>query len=508
MKAKFNLDVRVNSEVTKIDREKKSVTVKGPGGEYEEMYDVLVIATGSSPLRPSIPGIDGPRVRTLWTVPDADEVKKLVKSGSGRAAVIGGGFIGIETAENMRDAGFDVVLAEALDQVMAPFDKDMALLIEDEMRGNGVELRLGDGVKAFKDAEKGVNVELASGHVIEADFAVCAIGVRPNGQLAKDAGLTVNQRGGIVVDDFMRTSDPDIYAVGDVVEINDLVSGGRAMIPLAGPANRQGRIAADNIAGYEEKYAGSLGTAVAKVFDLACASTGANEKQLKQRGLEKGRDYKTATIMQNSHATYYPGAKQMTLKLIFSPDGAKIFGAQIVGRDGVDKRIDTIATTIRLGGGVEALTSLELAYAPPYSSAKDPVNMLGFAAENVIRGLSDFAEWDAVENDKEAQIVDVREDAEVAAFQVPGAIHIPQGALRGRLSELDKSRRTVVFCAMGVRAHSSARVLSLNGYENVSVYPGGTRYYQSTHPSPDAPKAPEKAAAKASRVWRLAASPR
>lgn len=500
MKEKFNLDVRVMSEVVKINRESKLVTVKGPGGEYEEAYDVLVIATGSSPLKPPIPGIDGPRVRALWTVPDADEVKKLVKPGRGTAAVIGGGFIGVETAENLREAGFDVVLAEAVDQVMAPFDKDMAMLIEDEMRANGVELRLGDGVKAFHDTGKGVNVELASGHVIEADFAVCAIGVRPNGQIAKDAGLAVNQRGGIVVDEYMRTSDPDIYAVGDVVEIADLVSGGRAMIPLAGPANKQGRIAADNIAGFEVKYEGSLGTAVAKVFDLTCASTGANEKQLRQRGLERGRDYKTATIMQNSHATYYPGAKQMTLKLIFSPDGKKIFGAQIVGRDGVDKRIDTIATTVRLGGGVEALTSLELAYAPPYSSAKDPVNMLGFAAENVIRGLSDFAAWDVVENGVNVQVVDVREDAEVAAFQVPGAVHIRQGELRERLHELDRSRHIVVFCAMGVRAHSSARVLKLNGFENVSIYPGGTRYYQFTHPAPEAPKAPAKATAKAAKA--------
>lgn len=498
MKAKFNIDVRVNSEVVQIDRENKQITVKNADGTYEETYDTLVIATGSSPLKPPIPGIDTPRVRTLWTVPDADEVKKLVEPGTGTAAVIGGGFIGVEIAENLRDAGYNVVLAEAVDQVMAPFDKDMALLIEDEMQQSGVELRLGDGVKAFHDTGKGVNVELASGHVIEADFAVCAIGVRPNGQLAKDAGLKVNKRGGIVVDESMKTSDPAIYAVGDVVEINDLVSGERAMIPLAGPANKQGRIAANNIAGGADRYEGSLGTAVAKVFDLSCASTGANEKQLKMRGLEKGKDYKTALIMQNSHATYYPGARQMTLKLIFSPDGKKIFGAQIVGRDGVDKRIDTIATTIRLGGGVEALTALELAYAPPYSSAKDPVNMLGFAAENVIRGLSDFAAWDVIETERDIQILDVREDAEVAAFQVPGAIHIPQGELRARLSELDKEKSTVVFCAMGVRAHSSARVLKLNGFQNVRIYPGGTRYYQFTHPAPDVPMKPS--AAKAAKI--------
>ena len=277
------------------------------------------------------------------------------------------------------------------------------------------------------------------------------------------------------------------------------------MIPLAGPANKQGRIAADNIAGGSEKYLGSLGTSVAKVFDMACASTGANEKQLVARGLVKGRDFKTATIMQNSHATYYPGAKQMTLKLVFSPDGKKVFGAQIVGREGVDKRIDTIATAIRLGGDVEALKSLELSYAPPFSSAKDPVNMLGFAADNVVKGLADFAPWNAIETEQNIQVLDVREDAEVAAFQVPGAVHITQGTLRGRLSELDRSKNTVVFCAMGVRAHSAARILLNNGFEHVSIYPGGTRYYQYTHPSAfDAPKAPEKPAQPAKADGRKA----
>lgn len=488
MKEKFNLDVRVNSEVTKIDRAGKKVTVQGPNGAYEESYDTLVLATGSSPLKPPIPGINSPRVRTLWTVPDADEVKRLVQPGSGRAAVIGGGFIGVETAENLREAGFEVVLAEAADQIMAPFDKDMALIIEDGMRQNGVELRLGDGVKAFEDMGASIRIILSSGHVIEADFAVCAIGVRPNGQLAADAGLAVNSRGGIVVDEYMRTGDAAIYAVGDAVEVNDLIFGDRTMIPLAGPANKQGRIAADNIAGYEARYEGSLGTAVAKVFDLTCASTGANEKQLAQRGLKRDRDYKTATIMQNSHATYYPGARQMTLKLIFSPDGKKIFGAQIVGRDGVDKRIDTIAATIRLGGGVDALTALELAYAPPYSSAKDPVNMLGYAAENVIRGLADFAPWDVVERGGNIQVLDVREDEEVEAYEAPNAVHIPQGALRARLNELDRSKQIIVFCAMGVRAHSAARLLKNNGFEHVSIYPGGTRYYQFTHPAAERPR--------------------
>ncbi|MGI6238820.1 MAG: FAD-dependent oxidoreductase [Christensenellales bacterium] len=481
MRNKFNIDVRVHSEVTSIDRANKTVSVNGPDGAYTEAYDTLVIATGSSPIKPPIPGIDSPRVCTLWTVPDADVVKHLVACGAGRAAVIGGGFIGVETAENLRAAGFDVVLAEAADQLMAPFDPEMALLIERAMKDGGVELRLGDAVQSFSERAGGVDVRLASGHVVSADFAVLAIGVRPNGQLAKDAGLAVNARGGIIVDEYMKTSDPHIYAAGDVVEVNDLALGGRAMIPLAGPANKQGRIVADNIAGGSARYEGSLGTSVAKVFDLACASTGANEKQLRARGLVRGKDYHTVTIMQNSHATYYPGARAMALKLAFSADGNTLYGAQIVGHEGVDKRIDTIATVIRLGGGIDALAALELSYAPPFSSAKDPVNMLGFAAENVIHGLADFAAWDVFDGEEDALALDVREDFELRMFALPGAVHIPQTQLRARLSELDQSKKIVVFCAIGVRAHTAARLLLQNGFENVSIYPGGTRFYQLTH---------------------------
>ena len=291
----------------------------------------------------------------------------------------------------------------------------------------------------------------------------------------------MNARGGIVTDAYMKTSDPDIYAVGDVAEVEDYVFKDRTMIPLAGPANKQGRIAADNIAGGSARYEGTQGSSVAKIFDLTAATTGANEKTLIKRGLVQGKDYEKILITQNAHAGYYPGATPICMKLLFSADGKRIFGAQIVGRDGVDKRIDTLATAMRLGGDVLALKDLEFAYAPPYSSAKDPVNMAGFVAENVLTGMVRFAEWDALEKRPEALILDVREDAEVMAFPVPNAIHIPLGALRDRLGELDRSKEIITFCAIGVRSYNAARILTQHGFEKVLLYPGGTRFYQSTH---------------------------
>jgi NADPH-dependent 2,4-dienoyl-CoA reductase/sulfur reductase-like enzyme len=376
MKSKYNVDVRVQNEVTSIDPVNKTVTVmRLPSGEtYTESYDTLVISTGSSPLRPPIPGIDSPRIRTLWTVPDTDNIREMVlQQGLKTAAVIGGGFIGLEMAENLRHAGLEVSIIEMLEQVMAPLDFEMAQLLHENLEQNGVKLYLGDGVSSFEDTGDSVAVTLQSGKTVTAELVILSIGVRPNGELARAAGLQMNARGGIVVDEYLRTSDPDIYAVGDVIEVEDFIFKDRTMIPLAGPANKQGRIAADNIAGGSERYAGTQGTSVAKVFDLAAASTGANEKTLIKRGLVRGRDYGTAVITQNSHASYYPGAVSLTMKLLFSLDGRKIFGAQIVGGAGVEKRIDTIAVTIRLGGGIEDLKALELAYAPPYSSAKDPV---------------------------------------------------------------------------------------------------------------------------------------
>ena len=484
MRKKYRVDVRVRQEAMAIDPEGKRVTVKrlDTGELYEESYDTLVISTGSSPMRPPIPGIDSPRIRTLWTVPDTDDIRRVVREqGIRSAAVIGGGFIGLEMAENLRHAGLEVSLVEMLDQVMAPLDFEMAQLLHEQMGQQGVRLHLGDGVSSFADEASEVTITLNSGITLSAQLVILAIGVHPNSDLAKAAGLAINARGGIVTDEFLRTSDPDIYAVGDVIEVEDYIFKDRTMIPLAGPANKQGRIVANNIAGANETYRGTQGTSVAKVFDLTAASTGVNEKTLIRRGLVKGRDYETVLITQNSHAGYYPGAVPLTLKLLFSMDGKIIYGAQIVGRDGVDKRIDTLAVAIRLGGGISDLKELELAYAPPYSSAKDPVNMAGFVAENVLQGLARFSAWDVAETDKDVLLLDVREEAELMAFTLPGAKHIPLGELRDRLGELDKNQRIVTFCAIGVRAYNAARILIQNGFSDVLLYPGGTRFYQSTH---------------------------
>ena len=403
------------------------------------------------------------------------------ESGARSAAVIGGGFIGLEVAENLHHSGLDTTIVEMLDQVMAPMDYEMAQVLHENIEANGVHLSLGDGVDYFRDDGKQVTIVLKSGREITVDFVVLSIGVRPNNELAKAAGLELNQRGGVVVDDSLRTADPNIYAVGDIAEVGELVFGGRAMAPLAGPANKQGRIAADNIAGGNSVYRGAQSTSIFKVFDLTAGTTGVNEKTLTQRGMVPGRDYERAVITQNSHAGYYPGAVPMFLKLLFSMDGKKLFGAQIVGYDGVDKRIDTIAATLRLGGGVRELTELELAYAPPYSSAKDPVNMLGFTAENVLTGKIRFSDWDAVETLPDAVLLDVREDAERMAFPLESALHIPLGELRDRLDEVDRVKPVLVFCAIGVRSYNASRVLMQKGFTNILLYPAGTRFYQSTH---------------------------
>ena len=485
---RFRIDVRVQNEVTKIDRVKKTVTVRKTetGETYEQPYDDLVIATGSSPLRPRIPGIDTPRIKTLWTVPDTDEIRAMVQSGTLRtAAVIGGGFIGLEMAENLHHAGLQVSLIEALDQVMAPVDFEMAQMLHENIRSHGVKLHLSDGVDSFKEQGEQVVVTLKSGTEVTADLVILSIGVRPNSALARDAGLKLNERGGIVVDEHMRTNDPSVYAVGDVIEVEDFVFKGRTMVPLAGPANKQGRIVADVLAGRDSTYKGTQGSSVAKVFDLTVASTGANEKTLKKRGMEKGADYESLIITQNSHAGYYPGAAPMTLKLLFAPDSGRIFGAQIVGREGVDKRIDTIGVTMRLGGTASDLKDLELAYAPPYSSAKDPVNMAGYVAENIRTGLVRIAPYDAPMTDPEATLLDVREEAEVMAYAVPNAINIPLGKLRERMNELDPKKRIIVFCGIGVRAYTAARILDQNGFKNTEVYPGGVRLYQANYPEPE-----------------------
>ncbi len=484
MRAKYNVDVRVRNEALAIDREKKTVSVRRleTGETYEETYDTLVLATGSSPARPPIPGVESERIFTLWTVPDTDRIRELIEEKHIKSAVVvGGGFIGLETAENLHHAGLDVTIVEMLNQVLPPLDFEMAQLLHENMAQNGVKLLLGEGVTDFSDTPDGVAVTLKSGKTLSAGLVILSVGVRPNGALAKSAGLAVNARGGVVTNEHLRTSDPDIYAVGDVVEVEDFVWKDRTMIPLAGPANKQGRIVADNIAGVDDTYEGTLGTSVAQVFDLTAAGVGANEKTLMRRGLEKGKDYESAFIVENSHAGYYPGAVPMTIKLLFGADGKKIYGAQIVGRGGVDKRIDVIAATIRLGGTVTDLKKLELAYAPPYSSAKDPVNMAGFVAENVLSGIVRFSSWDAVETHPDALLLDVREEAELMAYSLANSKYIPLGQLRGRIGELDKEKEIIVFCSIGVRSYNAARILMQSGFPHVLLYPGGTRFYQSTH---------------------------
>lgn len=483
MESRYAIDVRINSEVTSINRDSKSVhVVTKDGQEYDESYDNLVIATGSSPVRPAISGIDSPKVKTLWTVPDTDEIKKYIKENSVKSAtVIGGGFIGLEMAENLHGLGIDVTIVEASNQVMAPVDYEMALLLNENIRDNGVKLIVNDGVDSFEDTSEGIKVKLSSGKTVLSELVILSIGVKPNSKLAADAGLALNEKSGIIVDSHMRTEDESIYAAGDVVEVEDFIFKDKTMIPLAGPANKQGRIVADNIAGLDSTYTGTQGSSVVKVFDLNVATTGANEKALVRRGLVRDKDYTSVILTQNSHAGYYPGAKPMIIKLLFSIDGKKIYGGQIVGKDGVDKRIDTLGTAIRFGASVKDLTNLELAYAPPFSSGKDPINMAGFVAENVVNGLVKQAVWNEADTDKESVILDVREQAELDVFAIDGAVNIPLGQLRKRINELDKNKKYIVLCAIGVRAYNAYRILAQNGFENIKLYPAGVRFYSSTH---------------------------
>jgi NADPH-dependent 2,4-dienoyl-CoA reductase/sulfur reductase-like enzyme/peroxiredoxin family protein/TusA-related sulfurtransferase/rhodanese-related sulfurtransferase len=486
LRSRFRIDVRTENEALSIDREAKKVSVRDADGRvYEEPYDKLVISTGSSPLRPPIPGIDSDRIMTLWTVPDTDRIRDLALNRNFRsAAVIGGGFIGLEVAENLDRAGLEVSIIEGADQVMPPVDPEIASLIHENIEDNGVHLHLGDPVSSFVETEdngeKAVKVTTKNGLEITVDFVVLSIGLRPNNGLARDCGLELGERGGITVDDYLRTSDKDIYAVGDVSETFDFVSGARAQYQLAGPANKQGRIAADNICGAEEKYRGTQGTSIAKIFDLSVGMTGKSEKALIRDGKKRGTDFEKVYVTQNQHAGYYPGAVPMTIKILFTPDGSRILGSQIVGRKGVDKRIDDISIATRAGLRAVDLAELELAYAPPYSSAKDPVNMAGFTIRNMLDGLVKFCEWDEPDH-TEAQLLDVREDAERLAFELPGALNIPLGELRDRMDELDMSRPVIVFCAIGVRSYTAARLLMNSGFRDVSVYPAGTRFYQSTH---------------------------
>lgn len=480
---KFNVNVKINSEVTKILKEEKKVVVKDlkKNEMYEETYDYLILSTGSTPIKPPIPGIDSPNIFSLWNIPDTDSIKGYIDEKKPKSVVVvGGGFIGLEMAENLHDLGLKVSVVEMLDQVMAPIDFEMAEIVHEHLRANGVDLRLNDGVANFNYEYDLTTVTLQSGEQIKSDMVILSIGIRPNGELAKDAGLTINKRGGIVVDKKLRTSDEFIYAVGDVIEIEDYINKNEAMIPLAGPANKQARIVAGNIVGEQKEYKGTQGTSIAKIFDLTVANTGTNEKILNRLGKQYKTDYEVAIIYSNSNATYYPGALPMTIKLIYDLNG-KILGSQIVGYEGVDKRIDVIATAIRFNGTINDLTELELAYAPPYSSAKDPVNMIGFVAENQLNKKVEIVlPTEAKELKEDEVFLDVMEDEEREMTKkcINNSLHIPLGQIRSRLDELDKNKTYITYCAVGLRGYIATRILIQNGFKAKNLA-GGFRLYKT-----------------------------
>ena len=460
--ARFRLDVRVSTEVLAINPSKKVVAIKNLiSGETSEMdYDKLILSPGASPVVPPIPGIE--RGMTLRTVEDVEKIAARVGTKPASAVVIGGGFIGVEIAENLVHKGIPTALVEATDQVLMPLDPELASLVANEMRSHKVDLRLGSSVvKISADS-----VELANGDVLPAEIVILAIGVRPEIGLAKAAGLEIGTRNGIKVDDFNRTSNSDIYAVGDAAEKTDALDGNATLVPLANLANRHGRVVADHICGLTVRPVKTIGTAIVKVFDLMIATTGWNEKRLKAAN----RPHQAIHIHPNSHAGYYPDAKQMTLKLIFDPKTGEILGAQGVGVEGVDKRIDVIATAMRGGITAPELADLELAYAPPFGSAKDAVNMLGYVAENVFSGVSKVAQWSEIDEyrDKGYELIDVRSVAECGRGMIPGAINIPVDEIRDRHSEL-KNKNLLVNCQVGLRGHTGSMLLKELGFNAVNL---------------------------------------
>ncbi len=483
-KAWLNVDVRVKNEALRIDRDNKEVVVidHHSGEEYRENYDYLVLSPGAEPLRPPLPGIDSTGIFSLRSVPDTDRIYEyLANKNPRRAVVVGAGYIGLEMAENLKHRGLDTTIVELAPQVLSPIDADLAASVQQYLRAMGIKLYLGDGVQQFIPTEQdSLKVELNSGETLETDLIILAIGVKPETGLAREAGLKVER--GIRVNEQMQTSDPAIYALGDAVEVTHLVTGKPAVIPLAGPANKQGRIAADNIAGRNSRFKGAQGTSVLKIFDMTVAATGANERILQTAGI----DYHKVIIHPNSHAGYYPGATPLTLKLIFSPEGT-ILGAQAAGFGGVEKRIDVIAAVLRAGGTVEDLQELELSYAPPYSSAKDPVNMAGFVAGNILNG--DFQTIEAEEliagnsghsnSGDQIQLLDVREPEENELGCIPGSLNIALGQLRERLHELDRRKEIVTYCSVGLRSYLAYRILVQNGFATVRGLNGGYRIYQA-----------------------------
>lgn len=482
LRQRYRLDVRTRQEVTSINRDQQTIDVRilETGETYTESYDRIVIATGASPFRPPIPGIKGPHVLELRDLADADRMFERVAPGeSRRAIIVGAGFIGIEVAENLVRRGLDVTVVELVDQILPPWDPEMVRSLEDHIRQKGVTLKLNDSAIAFEEStadNANLVVKLKSGEILPACFAVVCIGVRPESGLAAAAGIEIGPRGGIITNDHMQTSDPHVYAVGDVAQVKDFITGEPTQVPLAGPANRQGRIAADHIFGRDTVYRGTQGTAVVSVFGKTAAMTGHSEKLLQQAN----RPYDKIYIHPNNHASYYPGASPMTLKLLFNPENARIWGGQAVGEMGVDKRIDVIAMAIHAGMTVYDLEEVELCYAPQYGSAKDPVNMAGFVAAGVLRGDQSVTHCHLVpptDGPCEWLVVDVRTPDEFAAGHIQDAINMPLETLRERMSELPVYCRIAVYCFVGQRGYMATRLLQHNGFD-VSNLCGGLKSWQ------------------------------
>jgi NADPH-dependent 2,4-dienoyl-CoA reductase/sulfur reductase-like enzyme/peroxiredoxin family protein/TusA-related sulfurtransferase/rhodanese-related sulfurtransferase len=460
----LNLDVRTNQEVIKIDLISKKVTIKDLKGsrQYDENYDRLVLCPGAIPIKPRLSGIENEKLFLLRNIEDMDKIKTVIDAGTAKSAVvIGGGYIGIEMAENLVLRGLKVHVVEMLDQILPPFDFEMAKDLQNHLTANGINLHLGTAAAAFRDISGRISVELQNSEVLEADLVILSVGVRPDTELAKSAGLKLNERGGIIVNEFMQTSNPDVYAAGDAVEVVDTVTGQPSQIPLAGPANRQGRIVADNIFGKKSSYKSTLGTAILKVFQMVGACTGASERTLKKNNIPYLKIY----LHPSNHAGYYPGATPIHFKLIFSPSDGKIMGAQAIGFDGVDKRIDVLATAIKAGMTVYDLEELELSYAPPYGSAKDAVNMAGFVASNLLRGDADC--WypeDFPSKTNNGLIIDVRPEDMFNLWHIPGAINIPHVKLRKELDKLSKNKDIYLYCKVGFTSYLSYRLLKQKGF--------------------------------------------
>ena len=477
---RFRIDVRVGHEVTAIDPAAKTVTGKNlaTGETFAESYDKLLLSPGAKPLKPPLPGLDSPRLFTLRTVEDTLAIRAFVEEHKPRRAVMaGGGFISLEVAENLAELGVEVTVVQRLPHLMPPLDYDMASFLHNHMRAKGVRVLLDTAVSGFSQQGQTITTLVEGGNPIPADLAILAIGVAPESTLAKEAGLALGQRGGIAVNDRMETSHPDIYAVGDAVEITHLVTGEKTRIALAGPANKQGRVAADNICGGDSRYPGAQGSSVLKLFDLTVAATGLNEETAQAAGL----DYETVILSPLSHAGYYPGGTVMTMKVLYEKGSLRLLGAQIVGGDGVDKRLDVLATAMQAGLTVTALKELDLAYAPPFSSAKDPVNMAGFMAENLEAGLVKQFTWqqvDSLPRDGSVNLVDVRTPEEYADGHAPGFVNIPVDQLRQRLGEIDPSKPVYLICQSALRSYLACRVLEQRGY-TASHLAGGYRLYGS-----------------------------